>query len=119
MCMIFGENIKELEIQKTEISKKIIELTNSRDFNVDELNALKADKKHINDQISKIKGKNISEDTDRIKDRKIIFDKKNIDRYYRVKKLVERNSSLSKSIDRLIYTIKYTSQKPIERVKVR
>ena len=88
MCMIFGENIRELEVQNIEISKKIIELTSSGKFSIDELNALRADKKHINDQISKIKGKNISEDTNRIKDRKIIFDKINIDRYFRVKNMV-------------------------------
>ena len=119
MCMIFGEDLKELEIQSVEISKKIVELTHSEQFNIDELNALKADRKHINDQINRIKGKNISEDTKLIKDRKIVYDKKNIDRYFKIKKIFEKESSLTKSVNRLIFNIKYTSQIPNEKVKVR
>ena len=121
--MIFGENLKELETQYTEISNKIIEMTKKGDFNIDEYNALKADKKHIADQISKIRGKKITEDTDKLKDRKIVSDKKNIDRYIRVKKIVENDNSLSRSIDRLVFNIKYTHQvydkRPVEKVRVR
>ena len=110
ICMIFGENLKELEIQYAEISKHIIEMTKKKSFNIDEYNALKADKKHLSDQINKIRGKKITEDTDKVKDRKIVSDKKNIDRYTKVKRLIDRDNSLSRSIDRLIYNIKYSAQ---------
>ena len=123
MCMIFGEDIKELEMQYSEISKKIFEMTKTDSFSIDEYNALKADRKHINDQISKIRGKKITEDTDKIKERKIFSDKKNLDRYLKVKKMFEKDNSLSRSIDRLIYNIKYSSQlsdqRFIEKVRVR
>ena len=110
ICMIFGENLKELETQYAEISKHIIEMAKNKSFNIDEYNALKADKKHLSDQINKIRGKKITEDTDKVKNRKIVSDKKNIDRYLKVKKMFESNNSLSRSIDRLIYNIKYTAQ---------
>lgn len=110
ICMIFGENLKELEIQYAEISRHIIEMTKKKSFNIDEYNAFKADKKHLSDQINKIRGKKITEDTDKVKDRKIVSDKKNIDRYTKVKRLIDKDNSLSRSIDRLIYNIKYSAQ---------
>lgn len=117
--MIFGENVKELEIQSAELSQKILEFTKSEGYNVDELNALKADKKHISDQLRKIHGKKLVEDTDRFNNKKIVFDKKNIDRYNKIKKIVDLESNLTKSIDRLIISLRYASQVSNEKVKIK
>lgn len=121
--MIIGADKKKLQKQRDKKYNEYAILLNSKNPSSDELNALKSELKHLDDQLNKITGRNEKERTEEVKNKKFGIEAKNKNIYYAFKEKYKKISNMKLATTRIIGVIDQIQNQHYkeenERVKIK
>ena len=116
--MIIGKDKKYLQKQREQKYNEFATLLNSKNPSKDDLNALKSEIKHLDDQINKIIGSNEKKRLEQVKNKKSGIEEKNKDSYYAIKEKYKNISNMPLATNRIIKVINELQKQEYKKEKV-